>query len=400
MEHKLHGYGSGQWRAGTVNKWAKIQEYKETEQDYVYDIEVEGNHNFLIATTQTATNGLVAHNCHNSLKTIQDLSSAKIWQHDYHYPWDMWSYSDIARWLEHYESGSMEVKGGGELPPLLAGLREEVTTTSPRYVIKRDREMWNATNPPELRSVLKMLPIDVRDAMPFLWPSKVKKIVMLSATISKVDIEMLGLDRRRVLYLEADSPIPADRRPIIKDYVGSINRGNLEASTRLIADKIVSEYLPKYSGQKGFIHATYAQAKILRSILPNENGRFIFHDKTNVRSQFDQFVAAPKESGKVMVASGLYEGVDLADDLGRWQLICKVPYPSLGDPAIKHKAEQSPMWYVWQALKDTMQACGRICRNETDFGESFILDGNFDRLYSDGSKFDLIPNWFGQAIIS
>ncbi len=334
---------------------------------------------------------LLMDEAHNSIKTIQDLSSSRIWRHDYQYPWDMWNYGDIANWLEHYEAD-------GELPEQLQALKTEVTTTAPRYVIKRDRELWAQSSIPEQRPLLKMLPIDIKDSMPFLWPTKVKKMVFLSATISKIDIETLGLDRRRVLYLEAESPIPVERRPIQRDYVSSLSRANMDTGTAAMAARIMDYYLPRYEGKKGFIHATYSQAKLLRTLLPNEDGRFMFHDKTNVRQVFDEFTASPPELGRIMVASGLYEGVDLVDDLGRWQLLLKIPYPSLGDPAIKYKANQSQSWYCWETLRQVMQAAGRICRKEEDYGETFILDGSFEKLYKQGQTFELIPEWFSNAI--
>jgi Rad3-related DNA helicase len=99
-----------------------------------------------------------------------------------------------------------------------------------------------------------------------------------------------------------------------------------------------------------------------------------------------------------MVASGLYEGVDLAGDLGRWQLLLKVPYPSLGDPAIKHKAETSAEWFCWETLRPTLQSMGRICRGPDDQGTSYVLDAAFERLYSSGLSFGLIPSWFKSAV--
>jgi len=32
------------------------------------------------------------------------------------------------------------------------------------------------------------------------------------------------------------------------------------------------------------------------------------------------------------------EGLDLKDDLARFQIVMKMPYPSLGDPLIKRKS--------------------------------------------------------------
>ena len=237
---------------------------------------------------------LIVDECHNIIKVIQEMSGQKLWRHDYNYPWDMWTHADILQWAEA-EQASRKEEG---LPndEILEGLREELTSTSPRYVLKRGYETWFRTAIPEERELLSMLPIDVRDAPPILWPAQVQKIVMMSATVSYKDLEALGLDRRRTLYMETDSPIPAASRPIILDYQGNVNRSNLKEVTKEMAHKIVTHYLPRYEGQKGIIHATYTQAKIFREVFAG-NVRFMFHDRSNTRAQYQEFLDAPVESG-------------------------------------------------------------------------------------------------------
>ena len=330
---------------------------------------------------------LIADEAHGLINVIQDLSSAKLWRHKYRYPPDMWNYSDVVRWVEGLESRDQ----------LLDGLLDEVRSTTPRYVIKRDREMWNMCSPPEERELLKMLPIDVADAPPHFWPSRVRKIVLMSATISRKDIESLGLSKRRVLYLESDSPIPVERRPVISVPVAKVNRGSMTSATEGIAAWIEENMLPRYQGCKGVIHATYSQAKMFRERWSG-NDRFIFHGKTDTAARYRDFLESPPESGRVLVASGMYEGLDLVDDLGRWQVIAKIPYPSLGDPAIEYKMRQDQEWYTWQALKLVMQGCGRISRRETDFGETYVLDSSFRSLYSSSLRMELVPGWFRSAV--
>ena len=330
---------------------------------------------------------LIIDEAHNIIKVIQDMSGQKLWRHDWKYPWDMWTHGDVLNWVESIE----------DKPEVLQGLHDEITSITPRYIIMRGYEVWNKTNPPEERELLSMLPVDVRDSPPYLWPSQVGKIVLLSATISYKDIESLGLDRRRTLYLEVDSPIPSSNRPIITDIVASVNRSNLREATISMSRKIIEEYLPRYAGKKGVIHATYTQAKLFRELFCG-NDRFIFHDRTNTRSQYQAFINAPPSSGLVFVASGLYEGIDLAEDLGRWQIITKIPWLSLGDPAIKYKSEIDSAWYLWNTLKTLCQACGRICRTPTDNGDTIIMDGSFDRLVRQSSKYGLIPGWWEDAL--
>ena len=98
-----------------------------------------------------------------------------------------------------------------------------------------------------------------------------------------------------------------------------------------------------------------------------------------------------------MVASGMYEGIDLADDLARWQVICKVPWANLTEPAMQYLAQQDPEGYANEAARLVVQAYGRVCRNPNDFGETFIVDRSFRRLYNDYRE--LFPGWFCDAVM-
>jgi len=104
----------------------------------------------------------------------------------------------------------------------------------------------------------------------------------------------------------------------------------------------------------------------------------------------------PVESGAILVASGMYEGIDLVGDLGRFQIIAKIPWASLGNPAMKHLSVLDPDYYLWDCMKTTIQACGRICRTPEDFGASYILDSSFRRLIRQG--IGQCPEWFLEAL--
>jgi Rad3-related DNA helicase len=240
--------------------------------------------------------------------------------------------------------------------------------------------------------VLKLLPLDVSDYRPVLWPpNKVRKIVLMSATIGEVDIRDLGLNHRRVSYIQADSIIPVDRRPIIYDPVGSVAYNNQAVAIPRIADRIREQL--RNNSDKGMIHATYGMIGALRELLDDEP-RLIFHTRDNKKEMYDRFIDS---TDGVLVASGLYEGVSLDYELGRWQFITKVPYPSLAEPAIKYRCELEPEWYQWQAVKLILQASGRICRGPDDYGATYILDNCFERLYS--GSISLFPKWYQDSLI-
>ena len=74
------------------------------------------------------------------------------------------------------------------------------------------------------------------------------------------------------------------------------------------------------------------------------------------------------------------EGVDLKDDLARFQIILKVPFGNLGDPWMKAKLTRSGEWYENRASTEVAQMIGRVVRSETDYGITYILDSAFGRI--------------------
>lgn len=98
-----------------------------------------------------------------------------------------------------------------------------------------------------------------------------------------------------------------------------------------------------------------------------------------------------------MVGSGMYEGLDLAGDSGRWQVITKVPYPSLEDPVTRYLMEQDEEYYHWETIKQLLQASGRICRKLDDYGVTYVVDSSFRRLYTQSQE--LFPQYWKDSLI-
>jgi Rad3-related DNA helicase len=77
----------------------------------------------------------------------------------------------------------------------------------------------------------------------------------------------------------------------------------------------------------------------------------------------------------------MMEGIDLADDACRFQIMCKVPFPYLGDAVIKKRMEKNRAWYTYQTVKSIIQAMGRSIRNDKDHAISYILDSDWDLFF-------------------
>ncbi len=90
------------------------------------------------------------------------------------------------------------------------------------------------------------------------------------------------------------------------------------------------------------------------------------------------------------------EGVDLRDDLSRFQIICKIPYPYLGDKLIRKKMNKWKWWYPLQTAKTIIQSIGRSIRSKEDYATTYILDEDWNKFYRINKR--LFPEDFHDAI--
>ena len=88
------------------------------------------------------------------------------------------------------------------------------------------------------------------------------------------------------------------------------------------------------------------------------------------------------EKPTVLLSPSMTEGVDLKGDLSKFQVICKVPYPYLGDPIVKKRMNKNKGWYGLQTAKSIVQSCGRSVRSSKDTAVTYILDSDWDRFYT------------------
>jgi hypothetical protein len=88
--------------------------------------------------------------------------------------------------------------------------------------------------------------------------------------------------------------------------------------------------------------------------------------------------------------------LDLKDDLSRFQIITKVPYPDLGDRWINEKRKISGQWYTWQTALRLVQGYGRSIRSKEDWAKTYVLDSAFLPFVRKNKN--ILPHWFIQAI--
>ena len=104
----------------------------------------------------------------------------------------------------------------------------------------------------------------------------------------------------------------------------------------------------------------------------------------------------PPPKPTVLISPSLHTGLDLKDELSRFQIITKVPYPNKSDRWTNAKRQVDEEWYYWQTALRLIQAYGRSVRSKDDWARTYVLDSAFS--YFVRKNRNSLPDWFVQAI--
>ena len=226
------------------------------------------------------------------------------------------------------------------------------------------------------------------------------KILMLSATIldAPTYLRSLGIEPEDAEIISAESDFPPENRPIYLRPVARLTRHHLDNDLPKLMKEIV-DLFEAHPNDKGLIHAhSYKISGYIAKNLPKEYAhRLVTHYSSDGRDAALEKHMTSREP-TVLLTPSMTEGIDLANDLSRWQVICKIPYPYLGDPQVKRRKEIDAAWYDWRTCLTVVQAYGRSVRSADDFAVTYILDADFEKFLKRQRR--RLPPWFLEAVHS
>ena len=230
---------------------------------------------------------------------------------------------------------------------------------------------------------------------------KCSKTLIMSATIlnSREFCRSVGLNYDDVKFIQVPSDFPIENRLIYPLNIAYLNFRNLQLQeTKFKIAKAIDNIMSLHKNNKGIIHTTsYEQLNFIKVNISQENtGRLL---ETDPDIQRDEVIAEHINSTTkptVLISPSFNTGLDLKDDLSRFQIITKVPYPNLGDRWINAKSKLGKDWYDWQTALKLVQTYGRSVRSKEDWAKTYILDSAFT--YFAKKNRNILPEWFKQAI--
>ena len=246
---------------------------------------------------------------------------------------------------------------------------------------------------------VELKPLDIASYCKPIF-EKGSKVLIMSATIlnNKAFCKSIGLDLENVRFIQVKSDFPVEHRTIYPLNIAYLNYSNLQSiEIKSKISKAVDNLMSMYKNYKGIIHTTsYDQLTFIKENISKENARRLLI--TDPEMQRDEVIFQHTSTTKptVLISPSLHTGLDLKDDLSRFQIITKVPYPSKGDRWTNAKRELDEEWYYWQTALRLMQAYGRSIRSKEDWAKTYILDSAFS--YFIKKNKNMLPDWFIQAI--
>jgi ATP-dependent DNA helicase DinG len=152
-----------------------------------------------------------------------------------------------------------------------------------------------------------------------------------------------------------------------------------------------------HKNDKGIIHTTsYEQLNFIKENLSKENARRLLLTDPEIQRDEIIFQHASTSKPTVLISPSLHTGLDLNDELSRFQIITKVPYPNKSDRWTNAKRQVDEEWYYWQTALRLIQAYGRSIRSKDDWARTYVLDSAFS--YFVRKNRNMLPRWFIQAI--
>jgi len=369
-----------------------------------------------------------AHNAEEKLRSFTALNLNNRLLASFHLPWDPPDVRDldgVAEWVLWIKTGLMEL--GKDTKKNLDDLRAKNRDEDRQVIMQLSRRMkrveelysrisrftgnelrdksGNARWVADMESDQKS--ISIKAVCPgsifsqYALKSFGKQRLYLSATFLGGNnhnsyIRSMNLDPTRTYTINVPSTFPAHNRPIITRSAGDLGQRDWGKNFGSLV-KTLREVFEENKGVRGVVHCTsYGMSEQLAGAL-SDSDRLLVYDRFSRDEIVKSFVSGRVDDDAILLAVALNEGYDFKDDLCRFQVIVRIPYP-VPTSCVKARKALDGEFYTWHTCLTLTQAYGRGMRSADDWCRTYIVDGRFSKFVRRGDVRRHLPNWFLEAV--
>jgi Rad3-related DNA helicase len=239
-------------------------------------------------------------------------------------------------------------------------------------------------------SILRYKPVFANLLLSALTKDNNKFVLFMSASIGDPHEYARTLGIKNYGHLSLPSVFPIENRQVHLVQLPGMNSSNKDEVLPVYLN-VVNKLMDKFPNDRGIIHCVSFELGEAIYKACNRGNRIYLHRRGETLDVED-FVS--RGSNKIIVSPSSTEGIDLPDELSRFQIVFKLPFPYLGDPWIRAKMDLIPGWYERVTMNALLQACGRSIRHANDYAHTFIIDGSMMRFTNSSN----LPQYFRDAI--
>ncbi len=213
-----------------------------------------------------------------------------------------------------------------------------------------------------------------------------KKVLFMSASLGSFTqfCKDMAISRDEAAYVKIPEVFDPSHTPVSLEFsVGRLNMGNIEEKIPQICANL-DAILKRHEGQRGLVHvSSYALGEmILNSLHMTQEGldRCILVTSNDYEQYLDR-------EDVVLVSPSLHTGVSFDDDLARFNVLLKAPFPYLGDPWINFRKDHDRLWYSNVTSKVVHQQFGRTTRSPDDWSTVYVIDDAIRKFLPDNAVF-------------
>jgi Rad3-related DNA helicase len=236
----------------------------------------------------------------------------------------------------------------------------------------------------------------------------VPKVLIMSGTLTRKDMALLGVKKDEYEYRQWASIFPAAKQPTYLCPAKKVNAEGKRVSIRI--DKNTSdedkrawvEHMDAFIGarldRKGLVLATsYEYAKYIR--VNSRYGEFMVGNTNDVDSddaqeEFEKFckMTAPR----IMVSPSFSRGWDFKGARAHYVIVPKCPFVPMSNKVMRARLDRDKAYGDLLCMRKVEQGNGRVKRGPQEIAECVLMDGHFE--YFLGRAKGLAQAWFVESV--
>lgn len=391
-----HNIEDEQSKSFRYQQVTSIKPYKTTT---TYDLEVEDNHNYIAGST-------VVSNCHVAESVLMDFISLSF--ADTPFKIQFPKFETAEEYAIFFEENGIPDIIADNLRDAISSRNDEEEEYWKSITLKYVKFKSSVTNGEDwvvkyenknTYRTIELKPLFVNKFANSILFNKSERILMMSGTIlsAKIMAECLGINKEDYEFISIDSQFPVENRLIHYKPSGSMSYKNKrETMPKMMAD--IEKICKKHIHDRGIIHSQSFDLTdyVMKNSSSLLNNRLFF--QKNFPNKEAMLVAHAASDNGIIIAPAMSEGLDLKDELSRFQILLKVPYPSfVENPQLEMRMRISSDYYNYLTAMKICQSVGRSIRSETDFASTYILDEDFKSFFARSKQ--ILPKWFKESIV-